>query len=112
MLKDFVNQAFLETISKEERLKIEKRLVDILSKYHDLKQRGLRPEAHPVQEITKQLFILLRGIITPELKSELVALKDEYEIESQISFLPKEIQTFIEEAISIYEESNKRLKNS
>jgi DNA-binding transcriptional MerR regulator len=110
MSKDFVKQAFLETMSKEERFGIEKRLVDILSKYHDLKQRGLRPEAHLVQELTKQLFILLKEILTPELKSELDALKDEYEIESQITFLPKEIQTFIEEAISIYEVSNNGLK--
>lgn len=109
MSKELVNQAFLENRSEKEKIEIEQKLVGILENYQALKQQGLRQEDDRVQELTKQLFIILNGILTPEIKKEIDSLKDEYEAEFQVSFLPKEIQTFIEEAIRLYEESNKGL---
>lgn len=110
-----VEQVMMRHLPKEEKLKIERDLLTIVSKLQFFHENGAPPYFLEVQCLITQLDEILGEIIETKYQEELKKVEIEGNSIHYFSFISKEFQEYIEEATRILNEKNsvkKKIKGS
>ncbi|MGE7024429.1 MerR family transcriptional regulator [Solibacillus cecembensis] len=101
-----VEQAFMQHMPKEEKLKTERDLFTIINKLQVFYENGASPHTFEVQRLITQLDKILSKIIEPKYQKEVEKLEIEESSLYNISFMSKGFQDYIGEAARILNEEN------
>ncbi|SER25523.1 DNA-binding transcriptional regulator, MerR family [Gracilibacillus ureilyticus] len=99
--ESFVHKVFMEHMPLEERDELESQLIEDLKKLQELHANGFQPEDQEVQAVTNQIYDRLSDLMSPNFQKEFDNLKDFDEDAFIFSYLPKDVELFIEKAFDI-----------
>lgn len=103
-----VEQAFMEHLADEDRQAIEQATLNDLKKLQTFYEQEYDPFSIEVQEIIQHLVERLNGVLSPQHMKEIERLEIDEDSLIHFSFMTKEIQEFIEEAVAMFGELNRK----
>lgn len=104
---EVVEQAFMEHLAVEERQAIEQETLNSLKKLQILYEQGYAPSKAEVQEIIAQLVECRNSVMSPQYIEEIEKMEIDEDFFIHFTFMTKEIQEYIEEAVVIFHELNR-----
>lgn len=104
---EIVEQAFMEQLADEERQAIERATLNDIEKLQRFYDQEYNPSSIEVQEIIQRLVERVNGILSPRHVRTIEKLEIDEDSLVYFSFMNREIQEFIENAVAIYRELNK-----
>ncbi|WP_121640778.1 MerR family transcriptional regulator [Virgibacillus sp. Bac330] len=99
-----MEKIFMRHLSEEERLEIERKTMVYVHHLQQLYHQGLSPEHADVQMEVAQLLEYIGNLWGEDIFEQINALEIEGDALYHFTFLPKEVESFISQAIDVYME--------